>query len=444
MTHFPLTILQPTSDMFDIIFFSNLFPVMKLVIKLSVQLGATEMLSVSRSSLCVSALMLHHRRPLPFAAGGLGRVSSLFRPQTRTYGSLMDSESFATAKMRSDAFAETRWLADFYKHKDLDKGAESKPTIWLSRTDAADFVKEEIDTVLFDCDGVLYRTQEQCPGARDCVQQLLDLGKTVLFVTNNAGVNRRELREKLVKILEIESLTIDQMVSSSYSAARFLKQGLLSGENAKGSISNSSRVHVIGSSGLCEELANCGFEITGGPSPSEPNGMTREQLANYEFSEDPIDALVVGHDTSMNFRKLCIADNLLMRNPDALFIATNRDNFDVVGTDNRHIAGNGCTVVALEYSSRRTATNVGKSSQTLFELIRKDHLDSMNVPSRCLFVGDRLDTDIRFGYDNGMKSLLVMTGVTNAEQIVNLGDGTEEEPLPDFIAPFVSMPILGG
>jgi 4-nitrophenyl phosphatase/phosphoglycolate phosphatase len=59
-------------------------------------------------------------------------------------------------------------------------------------------------------------------------------------------------------------------------------------------------------------------------------------------------------------------------------------------------------------------------------------------------VGDRLDTDIRFGYDNGMKSLLVMTGVTNAEQIVNLGDGTEEEPLPDFIAPFVSMPILGG
>ncbi|KAL3925832.1 MAG: hypothetical protein SGILL_000148 [Bacillariaceae sp.] len=229
------------------------------------------------------------------------------------------------------------------------------------------------------------------------------------------------------------------MVSSSYSASQFLKHELGSCGNDGIVPGIPPRIHVIGSQGLCEELESCGFDISGGPAPAASSEMTREQLADYNFPESPIDALVVGHDTAMDFRKLTIADNLLLRNPDAMFVATNRDNFDMVGADGRHIPGNGCTVVALEYSSRRVAQNVGKPSPILFELIRKDHPHAMSDPSRCLFVGDRLDTDIRFGNDNGMRSLLVMTGVTTADSMVRVGCGTEEEPLPDFIAPFVGV-----
>lgn len=312
------------------------------------------------------------------------------------------------------------YLDDFYNSCSFDV-----PTVWRSPEEAATFVEDNIDTVLFDCDGVLYRTLDPCPGAAECIQGLLDKGKKVIFVTNNAAVNRRQLRDKLSKVLGIESLTTEQMVSSSYSCAQYLKSKLEPG----------SRVHVIGSAGLCEELENTGFSISGGPT-SDRSSMTREELAEYSFDEHPIDALAVGHDVDMNFRKLCVADNLLLRNPGALFVATNKDSFDLVGSDRRHIAGNGCTVKALEYCSKREATNVGKPSNTLVDLIVAEHgLD----PSRALFVGDRLDTDILFGNANGMNSLLVMTGVTSAQTMIDLNEGTDEEPLPTFVAPYVGL-----
>jgi phosphoglycolate/pyridoxal phosphate phosphatase family enzyme len=331
------------------------------------------------------------------------------------------SSSAATDEMRKDAQEETEKLEKFYETVPFEK-----PQFWKTRQEGADYVSKNIDTILFDCDGVLYRTLDQCPGASNCIEGLMEKGKKVLFVTNNAGVNRRELRDKLSKVLGIGSLTNDQMVSSSYSCAQYLKSKLMPG----------SRVHVVGSAGLCEELANSSFQISGGPSLDQPSSMNRQDLADYDFPEHPIDAIAVGHDVAMNFRKLCIADNLLLRNPKALFVATNEDSFDLVGSDRRHIPGNGCTVKALEYCSKRKAVCVGKPSTTLANLIMQEHQID---PSRALFVGDRLDTDILFAKANGMKSLLVMTGVTSAQTMVDLERGTEEEPLPDFIAPSVEV-----
>ena len=401
-----------------------------------------------------------------------------------------------TDLMHETAVAETKRLFQYYntngKKNNMNKqgiqnvsyatstsmststSIPNPPTVLRSREEASAYIRDNIDTVLFDCDGVLYRTTSLCPGASECIRELMDTqGKRVLFVTNNAGSNRRELLEKLSRLLQIDSLTNDQMISASYSCVQYLRGELLAtaaDAAATTARSNPPRVHVIGSSGLCEELVAAGFNVTGGPSLSSSSSMTREDLAEYNFEQlHPIDALVVGHDTHLNFRKLCIAHNLLSRNPKALFVATNKDSFDVVdgnpsnddnaSDDNgnsqnlRHIVGNGATVVALEYSSKRIATNVGKPSKELFETIRHNDSNSningnngknqkhnlFDDPSRCLFVGDRLDTDIRFGKDNGMKTLLVMTGVTTAETMEELESGTEEEPLPDFIAPYVGM-----
>ena len=54
-----------------------------------------------------------------------------------------------------------------------------------------------------------------------------------------------------------------------------------------------------------------------------------------------------------------------------------------------------------------------------------------------MFVGDRLDTDVRFGCETGMVSALVMTGVTTAQKLIDLREGTEEEPLPTVIVSHV-------
>ena len=88
----------------------------------------------------------------------------------------------------------------------------------------------------------------------------------------------------------------------------------------------SAKVHVIGTSGLCGEIMSAGFEVSGGPdSLDTPSGMSRDELADYSFPEGAVDALVVGLDNDFNYRKLCIANVLLQRNPDALFVATNLD-----------------------------------------------------------------------------------------------------------------------
>lgn len=344
----------------------------------------------------------------------------------------------ATDQIRLDAEKEMdKVLQYFGSEQDNNPSTTSStttcPTLWTTRQEANAFIDNELDAILFDCDGVLYRSPDQAPGAGECVQSLLDKGKKVFFVTNNAASNRMQLRDKLNSILQIDTLTEEMMVSSSYSCAQYLKQKFLDPQN-KGS--STGRVFVIGSEGLCEELRKTGFEVLSNNSEENNPSMSRDELADYGFPEHPIDAVVVGHDTAFSFRKLSIANVLLQRNPNAPLVATNLDAFDLVGADARHIPGNGCVVKALEHSSGRQAVNVGKPSKTLIDLIAAEHgLD----PARSLIVGDRLDTDIQFGVESGMYSALVMTGVTTAEQLKDIKDGVLDEPLPSIILPYVGL-----
>ena len=360
--------------------------------------------------------------------------------------------------MIETANAATKVLREFYSNK---PSSSCEHTPLVINDDDPSSILTDIDTVLFDCDGVLYQSQDPIPGAADCLEFLSQQGKKVLFVTNNAGVNRKQLRDKLSTVLDLDHLTCEQMVSSASVSAQYLRNQLLLHDDSN----NSSKVvYVIGSEGLCQEIVEAGFTVLGGQaaangSSSSPR-MDRQELATYDFASiGPVDAVVVGHDTEFTFRKLSIASNLLLRNPRALLVATNMDSFDLVGSavppgDNdddedfpRHIPGNGCAVKALEYCSQRTAVDVGKPSRVLAEQIQTTHgLEDM---SRCLFVGDRLDTDILFAKRTGMQSLLVMTGVTTAEQLVQLAvDGggggaandqndNNENLLPTYILPYI-------
>ena len=381
---------------------------------------------------------------------GRRRVVGTFASTTATASS--EAVSALTERMRVEAEEEMSRVIEFFDSSLASSSLSKNVRLLQTPQDAFDYVDQNIDTVLFDCDGVVYRSPDPVPGAADCIRSLLQRNKQVYFVTNNAGSNRRQLREKLNTILQLNSdddnnesdskqsksqqLTEDMMISSSYSCAQYLKQTM-------GTAATS--LYVIGSSGLCDELRETGFTVFGGPTPpDQPSSMTRDELVEYDFEQygSAVDAVVVGHDTDFNFRKLCIANVLLQRNAACQLIATNRDAFDLVGEDSRQIAGNGCVVAALEYSSKRTAINCGKPSQTLADLIARQVLEKTSQPwdpARTLMVGDRLDTDILFGKTFGMQSALVLTGVTLAEKIQSLViDGEpDDEPLPTVILPHI-------
>ena len=328
-----------------------------------------------------------------------------------------------------------------------------------SSDDVAQYLKTNVDSVLFDCDGVLYRGTDPIPNAAEALSSLISAGKQIFFCTNNAGSNRSQLRDKLASLLGMEDqLKTEQMVTSSYSAARYLQQELLGGGGPAARI---PRVHVIGTEGLVSEIASAGFEVQGGQEdPYDPSntrcGMSREELAAYPFpapntssqdedaDDDRIDAFVVGLDNEFNYRRLCIANVLMQRNPNALFVSTNEDAYDLVGADARHLPGNGALVKALEHCSQRKAVCVGKPSPLLAELIAKDH--NLDV-RRTLFVGDRLDTDVRFGVESGMQSALVLTGCTTSDKVVSVcretdGKGTVEEPMPTIIFPHMGQMMM--
>jgi len=312
--------------------------------------------------------------------------------------------------------------------------SESKrPLLIQTNDDFNSYVhNNSIENFLFDCDGVLYRGTDAMPCASQTIQQLISRGKKVFFVTNNAASTRMELKTKLEKVLNCRGiLKEDMMIGSAYVAGQYLKSCKLKKDS-----DNKTRVHVIGTAGLCSELESAGFDISGGQDPVDtPSGMSRDELAAYPFPEGEIDALVIGLDNDFNYRKLCIATVLLQRNPDALLVATNLDAFDLVGFDARHLPGNGALVCAVEMASGRTAINVGKPSSTLSELI----MDVYGLKAEeTLMVGDRLDTDITFGNDSGMKSALVLTGCATSSDIASvMKDDESSQMIPSVIFPHV-------
>lgn len=78
--------------------------------------------------------------------------------------------------------------------------------------------------------------------------------------------------------------------------------------------------------------------------------------------------------------------------------------------------GNGALVSSVEAASERNAINVGKPSAVLAEWMFDEYKLSAE---ETIMIGDRLDTDIKFG--SGMKcSALVLTGCATAAEVEDI------------------------
>ncbi|XP_033606654.1 glycerol-3-phosphate phosphatase isoform X3 [Cryptotermes secundus] len=274
-----------------------------------------------------------------------------------------------------------------------------------------------IDTILTDCDGVLWLHMKILPGAPDVLNKFREMGKRVFYITNNNVITREEFCVKCDK-LGFTS-TKDDVLTTSYLTACYLHD-----------IGFKKKVYVVGTSGISRELSRLGIRSFGvGPDPLISDVAT---LVMKDFKLDPdVGAVIVGFDEYISYPKILKAASYL-NHPDCLFIATNTDERGPSFINDCVIPGTGSMVAAIETCAGRKPFLIGKPSTYIIDAIRKRY----NVdPERTLMIGDRCNTDILLGTRCGFKTLLVLSGVNTLDDVMNWKQSDNEEDrglVPDY------------
>ena len=224
---------------------------------------------------------------------------------------------------------------------------------------------------IVDIDGVLVRGAEPVLGAAEALSRLSERGHVVLL-SNNATRTRRAIAERL-RSLGFE-VNADMVVNSASIVAARLKQEM-----------GPATVVMIGETGLRQELELAGHAIV------EP---------------DDADVVVTGMDRELTYGKLADALRALVRG--ARYVATNADA--TFPTPDGPTPGAGAIVGALRGMGFPPQQIVGKPSVTAFEIAMETL--GIDEPSRCLVIGDRMETDIEGALNAGCDAALVLTGVT--------------------------------
>ncbi|MES1911278.1 MAG: hypothetical protein MHM6MM_003731 [Cercozoa sp. M6MM] len=298
---------------------------------------------------------------------------------------------------------------------------------------------DEIDLVLLDMDGVVWRSHNLLPRARETIEALRSKGIRVGFVTNSSKKSRISAAQQLTKL----GIPTDKSdcFTSAWSAAQLLRRR---GFHPDGSRPE-EQVLVIGSSAMEEELTEAKVPFTHidvllkeAAAHESATGdddddllrksnatvhLTRNQLAHVDLL-DRCGGVLMGYDNEFTYSKLALMV-LHLHLPRVDFFATNLDSTFPVN-NGRLLAGTGAMFAAAAVASDKRPINSGKPEKD-FAVSVLEHFGVL--ASRTLMVGDRLDTDVLFGKHSGMRTALVLTGVCNQEDADNAGEASK----PDFV-----------
>lgn len=194
-----------------------------------------------------------------------------------------------------------------------------------------------------------------------------------------------------------------EIYASSFAAALYLQQHPLP--------SSHNKVYIIGMEGIGEELDLLGIPHIGGPSHA--NKQVELGPGKKVHIDPAIGAVIVGMDLHINYYKIQYAQLCLNSNSNCVFLATNMDRLKHL-TDAQEWASNAALVGAIRGCTGRKPIIVGKPSSLLIDYLSTKY---ELVRHRIAMVGDRLDTDILFGRDHGLRTVLTLSGVTSLKQV---------------------------
>ncbi|KAG9228224.1 4-nitrophenylphosphatase-like protein [Amylocarpus encephaloides] len=268
---------------------------------------------------------------------------------------------------------------------------------------AIDEFIDRFDVFLFDCDGVLWSGDHLFPGTVETLELLRSRGKKTIFVTNNSTKSRSDYLKKLSSMGVPSS--VDEIFASAYSSAIYISR-IMKLPAPK------NKVFVIGEAGIETELRSEGIEFLGGTDPSLRRDITPEDytnIANGSMLDENVGIVLAGLDFHINYLKLSLGYQYLARG--AKFLATNLDS--TLPSAHSFFPGAGSISIPLISMTGQQPIALGKPSQAMMDSIEgKFQFDR----KKACMIGDRLDTDIKFGLEGKLGgTLAVLTGVCKAE-----------------------------
>jgi len=228
---------------------------------------------------------------------------------------------------------------------------------------------------LFDLDGTVYRGDDVIPGAVETIAALRAAGRRVVFLSNKPLQTRADYAAKLTR-LGIPT-SAEAVINSSLVLARHLSE-----------LDPGAPVFVIGEPPLLAELHAHGLSV-------RPDHHVRW--------------VVIAFDRTFDYAKLNTA--LQAVRGGARLIATNPDR--TCPTEDGEIPDCAGMIAAVEAVTGATVdVVVGKPSSIMLDAA----LAVLGVSAGdAAIVGDRIETDIVMGKRAGLATVLVLSGITRAD-----------------------------
>lgn len=258
-------------------------------------------------------------------------------------------------------------------------------------------ILDSIRCFALDMDGTIYLGEKWIDGAQDFLQKIIDSGREYVFLTNNSSKNAAVYVEKLHRMgLETDE---SRIVTSGQATIYYLQKHF-----------QGKKVFLLGNPLLQREFEQAGILLE---------------------DEHP-DVVVTAFDTSLDYRKMCkVCDHVRSGLP---YLATHPDYN--CPTETGFIPDAGAIHAFIHASAFRYPDRIiGKPNGDIIEYLTTR---VSRKREQIAMVGDRLYTDIAAGRNNGLKSILVLSGEAT------LHDALVSEVKPHLIFDSVKemMPFL--
>ncbi|MBC7092369.1 MAG: HAD-IIA family hydrolase [Nitrososphaeria archaeon] len=250
----------------------------------------------------------------------------------------------------------------------------------------------DVKGIFFDLDGCIYRGRTPIPGVRETIAYLKSRNLKIIYLTNNASRSQKEYVE------HFKSMGLDAVESEFYTS------GMATVEYMYKKYGTNHKVYVVGGSALKSLFKEKGFIV-----------VDDEHAREADF-------VVSCFDPEFNFKRLEAACYAIQYG--AKFIATNLDM--VLPVEDGYRPGAGAMAAAITAATKVKPFLIGKPSKIIVEMALKY---SGLRKNEVVIVGDKVETDIIAAKRAGIKSILVLTGVTSKADL----DKVPKKYYPDIV-----------